>query len=283
MWERIQRIDARVIYFLLLVAITIAFFIQIDVPVEVLSLTRDAYNLIESLEDGAKVLVSHDYSFGTQPEIDPIIIAFYKHLAKKNAKIYAVSSVVDGPMLAVNTLKTYESLGKTYGVDYVNLGYFAGGEAGLAALAKDMRSVFKTDFYGTPLSQLKMMDGVNSINDFDLVISGNAGPADGANIDAWVRQIAVPYRSKLITAITAIMVPRNMPFVQAGQITASVGGLRGGAEYERLIGSAGPATLSMNAQSSSQFLLLILVILGNVGYWVSLKKGTAKGGASNGR
>ncbi len=285
MWERIQRIDAKVIYGLLLLVMIIPFFIRVDVPVEVMASTKDAYDLIESLDDGAKILVSHDYSFGTQPEVDPMIMVFYKHLAQKNAKIYAVSSVVDGPMLAANTVRTYDSLGKVYGIDYVNLGYFAGGEAGLAAFAKDVRGVFSTDFHGTPLSELEIMDDVNDINDFDLVISGNAGPSGGANIDAWVRQISVPYHSKLITAVTAIMVPRNAPFVQAGQITASIGGLRGGAEYERLADLAGAATMSMSAQSSSQIFLLVLILLGNISYWLSLKKEkeSAKGGMTDGQ
>ncbi len=281
MWERIQRIDSKVIYALLLIAIVIPLFVRIDIPVEVMSSTEGAYELIDSLGDGPKVLISHDYSFGTQPEIDPMVLVFLKHLAAKNAKIYAVSSVPDGPMLAASTLRSYESLGKTYGVDYVNLGYFSGGEAGLAAFAKNVGSVFATDFDGKPVDELELMEGINSIEDFDLVISANSGPGNGANVDAWVQQVAVPYHSKLLIAVTAIMFPRMVPFVQAGQVTASIGGLRGGAEYERLFGTAGSATLSMSAQSSAQLFLLILILLGNVGYWLSLKK-TAAGGMGDG-
>lgn len=280
MLERLQNLDSRIIYGFLVIAILLPFFVQVDVPVEVGPMTQSAYDVVESLDDGAKVLISHDYAFGTQAELDPIVIALYNHLASKNAKIMAISSVPDGPMLARDTLKTCENLGMTYGEDYVNLGFFAGEEAGLAAFAKDVRGVLRTDFYDTPLDDLPIMDGVSTIEDFDLVVTANAGT--GANIDAWVRQVAVPYKSKLITGVTAILIPRNMPFVQAGQITASVGGLRGGAEYERLIDTKGPATLAMNAQSSTQLFLLVLILVGNIGYWASLKQKSSAGGATNG-
>ncbi len=280
MLERLQNLDSRIIYGLLVIAILLPFFVHVEVPVEVGAMVQDAYNVIDSLDDGAKVLISHDYSFGTQAELDPIVIAVYTHLASKNAKVMAVSSVPDGPMLARNTLRTFENLGLTYGENYVNLGYFAGEEAGLAAFAKDIRGILRTDFNDTPLDQLPIMDGVYTIEDLDLVMTANSGT--GANIDAWVRQIAVPYKTPLLTGITAIIIPRNMPFVQAGQITASIGGLRGGAEYEKLNDVTGPANLAMNAQSSTQLFLLLLIIIGNLGYWSSRKLQSSSGGAVNG-
>ena len=39
--------------------------------------------------------------------------------------------MTDGPMFADRTMKMYAQLGKKYGVDYVNLGFFSGAESGL--------------------------------------------------------------------------------------------------------------------------------------------------------
>jgi hypothetical protein len=46
---------------------------------------------------------------------------------------------------------------KTYGVDFVYLGFIPGEETALAALFSNIRSVAVTDYYGTPLDQLPMM------------------------------------------------------------------------------------------------------------------------------
>lgn len=269
MWSKIERLDPRIIYGLLVLAILVPLMTPLGIPIEVMPMTMQGFKAIDSLKDGARVMLSHDYSFGTQPELEPIMKAFLKHLARKNAKVYAVASVVDGPMLAASTLKTYESLGKKYGTDFMNVGYFAGGEAGMAAMAKDFRSVFRTDFYGTSLDKIEMMKDVKDIRSFDLVISGNAGPVGGGSIDVWVRQTVVPYKTQFMVCVTAIMIPTEMPYVQAGQVVALVGGLRGGAEYESLIKSAGDATLAMGAQSSTHFMILALILLGNIAFWVN--------------
>ncbi len=278
MWQRFLNLDPRTIYGLLIVAILIPFFTNMTVPVEVMPLTKQAFDVIQSLPAGAKVVISYDYGFGTQPEHDPILVALLGHLARRDARVYAVASVADGPMLAEGTLRTYDSLGKRYGTDMVNLGFFAGGEAGLAALCKDVRSVYRTDLRGTRVDDIPMMKDIKTMNDFDLIISANSGPTGGALVDVWIRQTVVPYKSKLLIGLSAIMVPQAMPYIQSKQVVGLVGGLRGGAEYEMLAGSPGDATRAMGAQSSTHLLVLTLILLGNIGSWITRRgKGIERG------
>lgn len=267
MWARLQHIDSRIIYGLLVLAIVLPFFLGMSLPVEVMPMTKGAYDVIASLDEGANVLLSFDYGYSAVAECNPFVTAFCKHLATRKAKIFAVAKSLDGPMLARDTLPgVCEAKGMKYGVDYVNLGYFAGEEAGVATLVKDIRKLFSADFDGTPLDQLEIMKGVNTIEEFDLVIAVSSG-----GLDAWIHQVSIPYHKKLIVAVPAGMIPRTMPFVQAKQITAMTGALRGGAEYEKLIDSVGGATLALNALASIQMLVLLLLFMGNVGYWASRK------------
>ncbi len=278
MWKRLANIDSRFIYCLLVLAIVLPFFLGLTLPVEVQPMTQNAYDVIESLDDGIRVLLSFDYSFSAVAECNPFVVAFLKHLATKDAKIYAVAKSLDGAMIARDVLpQTGKDLGKVAGVDYVNLGYFAGEEAGIATLVKDIRKMYSSDFDGESLDEIEIMDGVNSIEDFELVIAVSSG-----GLDAWIHQVSIPYGTKLIVAVPAGMVPRTMPFVQAKQITAMTGALRGGAEYEKLIDSVGGATLALNALASIQMLVLVLLFVGNLASWASRRHESETGGASVG-
>ncbi len=70
-------------------------------------------------------MLSYDYSAGGLPELDASVRAMLSHLSK-NAKVVAVGFPDYGRKCTASLLGVYESLGKKYGEDYVNLGYFAG-------------------------------------------------------------------------------------------------------------------------------------------------------------
>jgi hypothetical protein len=53
-----------------------------------------------------------------------------------------------------------------------------------------------------------------------------------------------------------------------------VPGLKAAAEYEQLINHPGDASIGMSAQSIAHFLIVILVLLGNFGYFLLKKRQT---------
>jgi hypothetical protein len=227
------------------------------------------------LPDGANVLLSYDYSSGGVAELDAGVRAMLYHLAEKNAKIIAVSSTTEGPMFATQTLPVYEQQGKKYGTDFVNLGFLAGGESGLSALCRDIGQVIKTDFAGASLGSLPVMSSIKTIKDFDLAISFNIGPVEGATTAAWVRIVRTEYSVPLILYVVTVMAPANMPYLQSGQIDGLLSGLRSGAEYEKLVEKPGSALAGMDAQSISHVVIIGFIALGNLALYASRK---AKGG-----
>jgi len=251
----------------MLLAISIPLVRPIGLPISIVNTTRQAFNEVEKLKPGDRVLMSFDYSPGSAPELDPNAHALLVHFLRKHVKVYAVTSVPAGTMYAVKNLKLYEEAGRVYGKDYVNLGYFAGGESAVAALCENIRNVFSADIGGTPLDEIEMMQGVDDITDFDMVVSINTGPGGAATADVWVRQVAVVYPDvSVMLAVTAVMTPRNMPFLQAGQIKGLLGGLRPAAEYEMLLEAPAQAVSMMDAQSGAHLTILGFIILGNIAY-----------------
>ncbi len=273
MIEKLKNIDVRIIYAIMLVAIVAPMFVPLGLPIRVMSNTQAFYDYIDKLPAGSKVLISYDYGGGSAAELDPMTIAVLKHLLVRAAKIYATASIADGPMFADSTLKTtYEAQGKVYGQDYINLNWFSGGESAIASFAQNFGQVFKNDFTGKPLSQFPMMQGIQGIQNFDLVISINHGPGGQGTPEVWVRQIVTARNKPLMVGCTSGMGASTLPFVQSGQIKGLLIGLRAAAEYETAITAPAVATSYMEAQSTSQLVVLIFVVLGNVVYFSSKKK-----------
>lgn len=69
------------------------------------------------------------------------------------------------------------------------------------------------------------------------------------------------------------MAPAGFNPLDAGQIQGMLTGMKGAAEYEKLIGKPGFATKGTGALSTSHLLIIALIILGNLGLIISRIKG----------
>jgi hypothetical protein len=137
----------------------------------------------------------------------------------------------------------------TYGEDYVFLGFIPGSETGLASLLADIRGTVTVDFYGTPIDELPIMNGVNTATDFDLVFDSET---DLTLMDGFVRQVSATYEGvKLAMAASGgqFLEPYYPDQVQGLMYPLP----QAGAEYEILIKSPGNA--------SSQITLLFVASL----------------------
>jgi len=252
----------RAIYFLLIILCIIPLFVSIPIPVAVSSDTRSAYNIIEGLPTGSAVLFDIGVDVAIWADMEPAVVAAIQHMVvKKSLKLIVISFYPDGPILAERAFSAVDIKSKKYGVDYVNLGYLVGGETATAAFARDIRSVVKSDFRGSKLDDLSIMKSINTAADFSLYVYViQADPVIA------VRQIVVPYKIRMIGLTTAFARPYCMPYLLAGQISAIVTGLRGGAEYEYLVGLYRFGLQSATAMSIVYLATVALVILGNVLY-----------------
>ena len=70
------------------------------------------------------------------------------------------------------------------------------------------------------------------------------------------------------------MYTATFPYLNSGQLKGALPGLQGAAEYEQLVktagySSGGPAQAGMSIQSIVHYALVLLLILCNVGYFVT--------------
>jgi hypothetical protein len=261
-----MNIDRRVIYILLFLSLSIPLIKPMGLPLSVGPATQQLYNYIDKLPPDSKVVISMDTSPGGWGELMPGAIAIVNHLVDRKAKIYVVGFFDAGPSLFEGSYSSTKLKDAKYGVDWVDLGYRAGGENGISAFAGDVIKTFPKDFRGNDTAGLEIMKGIKTAKDFNLILTVSSGTPGSAE---WIRQVRDPMGTPLSGMVVAVNIPGLAPYLQSGQMTGVVAGLRGAAEYEQITKTAGLGSAGMDAQSISHLLILVLVILGNIGFYLT--------------
>ena len=260
-------IDRRWIFFALAASVIIPLLWPPNLPITPSPLTVKFYDTIEKLPSGSYVCMSFDYGPGTKAECQPMAIAALHHLFRRKCKVVCLALWPEGSMFARESLREAASHYEVKeGVDYVNLGYKNGGEVVLKGVGEDFRTIFSTDLAGHRLEDLPIMQKVHGWDSFNLVCEWSIGRPGLAE---FVRIVVSQYERPLLTGTTAVTTPEAYPFLNSGQVISLLGGMRGAAEYEVMLGlSNGRATRGISAQSISHFFIAALIILANVIYFL---------------
>jgi hypothetical protein len=160
-------------------------------------------------------------------------------------------------------------------VDYVNLGYKDGAAAVMRRLGQDIVGVFPTDVNGRPISEFPIMQNVGYIRDVKLVFTA----ATGLIGEDWITQVRAQFGTPVIIGPTAVSAPKYYAFLNAGQLVGMLGGMKGAAEYEKLLAAKHPklrdfygktllftATKGMDGQTVLHAVSLVFILLGTIAF-----------------
>jgi hypothetical protein len=276
MLQKLEKMDRRIIYLVVFLSLAIPLIWPIGLPISVGPETASLYKFIDSLPARTPVVISFDTSPGGYGELSSGAIALLNHLAKKDLRCIGMGFFDTGPSLMQSALANSLYKGKTYGTDYVNLGYVSGGENAISAVAKDIIAKFPKDFTGKSTSGIPVMQGITTMKDVSLIVTVSSGTPGVAE---WIRQVGDPMKVPMATVLVAVNIPNMTPYLNAKQLYGMIPSMKGAAGYEALIGMKALGTSGMDAQSISHLAILFFVILGNVISYASRNKpGSAKGG-----
>jgi hypothetical protein len=167
-----------------------------------------------------------------------------------------------------------DSLGKVQYEDWCNLGYKTGGGVMIVRLGSSMSAVFPTDKDNVPWSSIHMLRNITDLESFSLVISLSAGDP---GIIAWVMMAGDRFGVPIGCGCTAVSAPTLYTYLQTGQMVGMLGGLKGAADYETLVGiECGQAIRGMAPQSVAHLVIMLFIVIGNVAYFSQKKKGGAR-------
>lgn len=261
--------NRRVIYILVLAAITIPLFLPLGLKQRVTPEVKQFYETIDELPPSACVIASFDFEASTIAETRPLAQAVLSHLFSKNISVISLSMLAEGTGLGYRFLKeAADEYGKKYGQDYVFLGFRPQYQATILGLGEEFSKVFPKDFLSNELASLPLSLRVKNYQGIDLIIS----IADGDLPQYWVDYAQTRFQKKVLAAVTAVMATTYYPYLSSGQFSGLVGGLKGAAEYEVLLAKPGLGVKGMEAQSLGHLLLILLIIIGNLSFLKQKKK-----------
>ncbi len=266
--RKLESIDRRWIYLVIFAAVVIPFLMNLKLPVGKHSPSTTAvHDYIEQLPPGSVIQMSFDYSPASMPELEPMAKAVVRHAFEENHRILAMTLHPQGALMIRRALdEVATDLNKEYGVDYVDVGFKPGGVAVILGMGRDIIRVFEDmDARGEKLSAMPMMRDVADYDDIALMIdfAANSLPL------AWIGYAHERYGLQIAAGVTAVMATDLYPYWKSEQLVGLINGLKGAAEYEELVGAPGFGVLGMSSQSIAHLLIILFIIMGNIGYFVT--------------
>ena len=302
-WDRMQNLDRRYIYIVVALAIIIPLLIPFNSKTYITEPVENLYKKVDSFterEDRA-ILMCFMHDASTMPELFPMEVSILRHCFERKIKVFTICFLpTDAPLIdyAINTAKEVGGFDVRSGIDYCNFGYkpYALFLPILLGMGEDIAEAVETDSEGRKVENLEIMKNLKNYNELNLVIDFSAS----ASVQTWITYARVKFGANIGAGITAVMAAENYPFLQTGQLVGMLGGLKGAAEYEKLVDVFAShnvvfskeiiketwipitdkkipyqfktARIGMNAQSVAHIMIIVFIIIGNIGYFVSKKR-----------
>ncbi len=277
---KLGKMDRRVVFALLLAATLIPLLFSVKSRFYVDSATKNIYDYVDRIEpNGRPLMISFDYDPQVAAELDPMARAVLRHCFAKGIKVVGLSLQPQGDAIGETVItQVAKEYNKKPGLDYCYFGFRPGGTIIMLQMGVNVKRALPLDYYQIPYDSLPMMANIHNYDDIAMVLSlaGSTWPY------SWIIFAGTKFNVRIGAGQTAVMAPDNYPFLQTGQLVGQLGGMKGGAEYEQLIVDAGyyhkpdVASKAMSAIAYSHLLIILLIVLGNIGYFITRKLEPAK-------
>jgi hypothetical protein len=270
-WRRLQNIDPRILYVAVVIVIALPLLFPYTIPGIPLQPTVEAYNTVEGVaraKPNGLVLIASDWSASTRGENHWQDVIAIRHLMKRHLKFAVLSLDPQNRSLVTADIATANAdthADYVYGRDYCLWGYKPSTALPqfLKGLVANVPGTVVADYRGTPVQQIPCMKGVQTMQDISMILL----VTPTSLLDNFLQFVASAH-VPLIYFPTAVMAPEGYPYLDSHQIAGMVTGVKGAGDYEQLMGVSGFGRKISTALSLVYFLILLLILIGNIGYYV---------------
>lgn len=249
----------------LILSLAIPMIKPVGLPISITKEVKWVYDFVKNMKVGDLVLIFSSGTSGDYPETAPGTTAIIKHVWERGGRVAIIS--VAGPDWFAwvpsfnDALKLFHD--KKYSVDYVYIGYIAGGEVALSNFAKNIPAIVSVDYEGKLLSGMPIMKDVKTIRDFKAVFSTKDTTLKSGSL------LHVPYGVPVIMIGAYRSLAVDMQAIQSDIISGCMDGTRAATEYELLSGYYGEGLKSQDPLSVASLFELGLIFLGTGSLLVS--------------
>jgi hypothetical protein len=275
-----REVERRYIFLFMGLAVSVPILFNISFTEKATLIVQGVYDKIENLPPGSKILISYDFDPAMAIEVNPMTDAFVRHAMVKGHHIYFMTLWATGQPIvatAIDSIIKGEYPEKKNGVDYINLGYKAGGTGVLNVIITDIRKMYLADVNGVDLDSVPIMNGIKSLRDMDLILAVGGGLP---GVKEWILFAGDPGHIPIAGGAAAVSTPLLYPYYPR-QLLGLLGGIKGAAEYEselkrnypRFNDTAQPGIKMMGPQTMAHMVILAFIIIGNISYFAMKRRG----------
>ncbi len=223
----------------------------------------DLQQLLGTVQNDTPVLVAFDYEPGFSSEMNLVASSVIRRLADQGAYLALTSTSPTGPALAEIALASLNEERAPFN-NYANLGYIAGGAAGLRLLNEQPSQLLAYDLKGVKAWSGTPLEAVKTLADFHMILI-LTDDADTAR--SWIEQVGPGLQEQgtpLVMLVSTQIEPLVRPYYESSprQVTALLGGLPGGAAFENATGYVGPARDTWDAFSLGLMISVVIILVG---------------------
>lgn len=284
-WEKLLTIDRKIIFVIIGIVIAIPIIFPFGLPTHVTNRTERLFDAVEATDrETQAVMISTDYTPQTEPELAPMMVSLLRHCFQQKIRVFVVSLYIEAAGLADMAIKqtidefneraTSRQDSVIYGRDVVFLGWQPPPIIPILGMGKDILEIYPVDFYQNKTAELPAMKGIQNYDDISILVALSSGDSP-----KWFVQFAqTRFGVKVGAGVTAVSVADFYPYLESGQFSGLLGGMKGAAEYEELVatrlGVPGRrrGTEGMSSQSAAHLAIMVFVIIGNIGYFATKRR-----------
>lgn len=288
-WDRLQRIDRRWIYLVVWLVVMVPLIAPFPVKPVASPPVQRLFSYIDTMPEDKALIIAVDYSPDTQAELHPMAIALLRHAFATRRRVGLVASFVYGLGLAEQALRTvkaeFDSVAVSRedsiisGEDFIFWGWTTPFLTMALGMGEKITNVFPVDYYGARTESLPMTRHVKNYSDVGILVS-IAGSGIPVN---WVAYAQTQFGLRIGCGTTAVSAADYYPYLNSGQFTGMLAGMRGAAEYEELTrekmaqigvkaGGRNRGTEGMSSQTAAHIAIILFIVIGNIGYFATRRR-----------
>jgi hypothetical protein len=249
--------------------------VPLGIPLQITEYTKIYHAEASKVEEGDYILSNWNLDYAGYGELKGGILAVHRLFIEKGTK-FAITYTYPAAVAVMDICwgdpdtgkpglltKELEAAGYEYMKDWIILGYVTFNEASVVAMGEDFQSIIRSDWKGKPIEDSFLSD-VTGANDFALVSEySRGGYAGGFFVKHWGVGFGIP----CIKIVNGVQIPGAMADFDAGLTQGFLGSTMACAEFEQIERAPGFATQAMDVFTIIHYMLVVVLIIGNIGYF----------------
>lgn len=242
----------------------------IGLPAEIDKYSEEFFGILQSLEPGSTIIIENEFDMGAYSMVGYAGITLFQYCWANdiNFVIYGfqpfIVATTDAMLNEPPVKRAMQNV--EYGEDWIYVGFVPGTETGMARTAENPWFM-EEDRYGNKLSELPLTQGIDSLDDFDLVIFLNKSTFyQTALFQQWIS----PYGIPSIGAYGSSEFGGTLMFYP-DLVQGLLNAIQGEIALEALTGYPYRATGYSDALTTIPLAIIILIVLGNINEYLFKK------------